>query len=417
MAKKNTKPNSVIVQESAPQVVPVTAVTIPWKSLGILSVALLCTFFLHLSVFSDLQLLLDAKTDEFLPILHMRSFKIALLVILALTVLVMTNKLVKHALLSWIFNGIIWIFIFLYAGEFWFNQYPCSQGNGEAYVAQVWFKKYWKKNQFGFRDRNYNLMELADQRVIFNIGDSYVAGHGIKDPEDRTSNLLEKALNNKYYVVNAGTNGSATQKEYELLRQFPVKPEIVIFSHVTNDIEEIMPKDETYLQVYINTESGFSDWVYDHSRNSILLDLVYHYIKSMVFANAMQKQMKADAKPLKSEFDWYKDSAVFMMHMRDIQKCANYVIDTMESKLIFITYPDYDNTVIDSSDLYVNRQVIKHLEPHPNLYILNATPLFKTLSNRNRRVNMLDGHPSVDVNRLVADSLHKIISGWDKPLQ
>ena len=69
---------------------------------------------------------------------------------------------------------------------------PKSYGKGDPanLSERLWFAKYWKANQLGYRD-----LELADKNFegkykIVILGDSYVAGHGIKNPEDRFSNIL-----------------------------------------------------------------------------------------------------------------------------------------------------------------------------------------------------------------------------------
>jgi hypothetical protein len=86
----------------------------------------------------------------------------------------------------------------------------------------------------------------------------------------------------------------------------------------------------------------------------------------------------------------------------------------LQTKCILLTFPEYDDYRIDSSDLYVNQQIIKHLNPNPNLYCFNTTNTFKLIGESARRVNMLDGHPSKKINRMVADSLYRIIREADK---
>ena len=66
---------------------------------------------------------------------------------------------------------------------------------GHTLAAQRWFEKYWgPTNSFGFRDREFSETDLASTEMLFVVGDSFVAGLGINDPEERISNHLRRWL-------------------------------------------------------------------------------------------------------------------------------------------------------------------------------------------------------------------------------
>ena len=81
------------------------------------------------------------------------------------------------------------------AGEIWFR-FCCDNTDSLEYtkVCKRWFKRHWRENTTGFRDNvdYFNAIEPGKRRVTF-VGDSFTAGHGVKEVEDRFVNRLRKA--------------------------------------------------------------------------------------------------------------------------------------------------------------------------------------------------------------------------------
>lgn len=113
-----------------------------------------------------------------------------------------------------------------------------SDGFGHTLAAQRWFEKYWgPTNSFGFRDREFSETDLASTEKLFVVGDSFVAGLGINDPEERFSNHLRRWLAPDWSVCNLGRMGWNTRQELDAIRSFPIKPDLVVWSYYINDIE------------------------------------------------------------------------------------------------------------------------------------------------------------------------------------
>ncbi|MFN8284982.1 MAG: hypothetical protein U0U67_17295 [Chitinophagales bacterium] len=109
-----------------------------------------------------------------------------------------SNKIKNMVLM--LYSFIIFFLIF----EIIFMYLPISQGSGDAYCNKLWFNKYWERNEVGYRDKPYNAATDTLKNRIIILGDSYVAGHGTSNVEDRMSNLLEKKLGSNYRVFNLG---------------------------------------------------------------------------------------------------------------------------------------------------------------------------------------------------------------------
>lgn len=368
-----------------------------------LMVCIVALVLFHIIVFSNFSKLLQIpEAADFLSALKMRSYKIIGLALIALIAIALTFKVFSKKSFQIAITTILWLLIFLYIGEVYLSTYPPSQGNGEAYVAKIWFKKYWKLNKFDFRDRDFSFKDIQDKKIILYIGDSYVAGHGIKNPADRSPDLLEKLLKEEYFIINGGRSGAGTLTESNFIRSFPLQPSYVVLNHVPNDIEDRIPPDDNITSLYKKEDAPFAKFLFKHSRNSVFGDMVYYFVKGSSFAK-LQKQYAKEHPTFKTNmYNWYQEDSIFAQHLADLQETADYVIDSMKTSLIFVTYPDsYD---FDSSNIYINKKIEASLRPNQKLYFLNTTEIFKTKGIKTK-VNIFDGHPSEKIHKMVADSL------------
>ena len=76
-----------------------------------------------------------------------------------------------------------------------------SDAFGHTLASRQWFAKYWKPiNSFGYRDIEHDLKNLGGKKLLFVVGDSFVAGHGITNPRDRFSDVLGAQLEENWEV-------------------------------------------------------------------------------------------------------------------------------------------------------------------------------------------------------------------------
>ena len=124
--------------------------------------------------------------------------------------------------------------------ELYFRFCYCeSDGLGVTRAHQKWIRKYWKPlNSNGLRDREWTEKDLANKKIIQVIGDSFPAGHGIKNAQDRFPDVLANRLGEKYAVVNFSFPGWGTRTELFILKNYPLMPNIVILSYFPNDITD-----------------------------------------------------------------------------------------------------------------------------------------------------------------------------------
>jgi len=92
-------------------------------------------------------------------------------------------------------------------------------------------------NADGQRDVERTVERVQGKKRVILLGDSVVAGHGIRDLRDTISQQLESLLGPSYEVLNFGVGGYCTRSEVELLetKGLKYKPDAVILLFLEND--------------------------------------------------------------------------------------------------------------------------------------------------------------------------------------
>ena len=88
---------------------------------------------------------------------------------------------------------VLWTLIVLESFFRAFVVYP--DGFSYTLASQKRLAEYWKPiNSFGYRDIEHDLSSLGSKKILFVVGDSFVAGQGIDNPRDRFSDVLAAQL-------------------------------------------------------------------------------------------------------------------------------------------------------------------------------------------------------------------------------
>lgn len=106
------------------------------------------------------------------------------------------NKTIKN--ISLLFSTIILIFGL---SEFFMMFKPISNGTGATLASRLWFGYNWRNNEQGFRYFKYLKDNLIYNNTIIAFkGDSFTADHGIKNPDNRVSNIIRKKFRKIYQL-------------------------------------------------------------------------------------------------------------------------------------------------------------------------------------------------------------------------
>lgn len=290
-----------------------------------------------------------------------------------------------------------------------------TNGKADNLASRVWFSKYWRTNSMNYRDAEPNIAVDKSKYKIMLTGDSYVAGHGIKNPNDRFGNILQSYLSGNAKIFNLGHNGWDTEAEFNAITKYPLPPDLIVLCHCPNDIErcngqtsKLVTKELLPLLYKASLfPNGFFNYLID---NSYLLN--YFYYKFYRDKTSSDKYVFTEESAISSMKDGnysgkYLVPAILNQHLNQLGKFI-MLSRQYNIKLVVVLFPEtYDNG-IDFSEKNINLPLYNFFRNN-GVPVLDTYQLFKNIPEKERIVNITDAHPSVMANRKIADELYKFL--------
>ena len=212
---------------------------------------------------------------------------IALPVVLAAVAYVLFARLrVQRRGRRWLWlpvgNGIVVLLLLsllLLAGEVYYRYvYDTTDSFALTRVTQRWNERYYHTNAAGVRDSlaSYDLAKRAGVRRVTFVGDSFTAGHGVRDVEDRFANRI-RAAQPTWEVHVMASRGLETGDELARLTQLTGRGyELgdVVLVYCLNDVADLLPRWRAILdRLYDEPSPG---WLVQHS---FALNTWYHRLR------------------------------------------------------------------------------------------------------------------------------------------
>jgi hypothetical protein len=288
----------------------------------------------------------------------------------------------------------------LLAGEVYFRFF-CDTTDSLAYtkICERWVQRHWRVNNAGCRDNvDYSpALKPGTHRVSF-VGDSFTAGHGIKDVEDRFPNILRRAHPDWEVQVLANV-GLDTGGELALMKKAYAQgyqAHEVVLVYCLNDIGDLMPPQaDATARVMEELDQG--PWLL---RNSYMLNLAYHHYEAArdpSLANYFPQVREAYRGPL-----WEQQS--------ERLKAFRDLVQSHGGRLAVVTFPFLHAMGPNYEYRFVHEkldQLWQELEvPH-----LDLLPVYERLPSKQITVNRFDAHPNEFAARLAAEALDKWLTG------
>ena len=197
-------------------------------------------------------------------------------------------------------------------------------GFGFTLASKQWFKTYWKPiNSYGFRDFEH---EWDGTKIVFIVGDSLAAGHGIKNISNRFSGVLQKKLGTGWTVAVLAQNGWDPITEYKALVNHPKKPKRIIVSYYINDIDsaarsngfnrprQLVKQPYGIIGAFVN-RSFFLNYMYWRLYRGGMGNIYWNYLK-----------------------DAYNDPKIWESHKQELLEFINYA-NQINSEIAFVVWP------------------------------------------------------------------------------
>ncbi len=272
-----------------------------------------------------------------------------------------------------------------------------SHGVGEPFASKLWFHTYWNPvNSFTFRDKEWNREALTSKPTILFLGDSFTAGDGIQKVSDRYSDIVA-SQRPAYEVVNLGIRGADPLIEAQGLAKFsnqhPVLPHTIVWQYYGNDVD-LTAYDEG-LQTGQLKFNIVQEYAAQHFKaKSFLLDYVYwsaFHPKQDIYTDFLKNA--------------YTNDKVVQMHLAPMIEILNSFKQN-NIRAVVVILPFLQDIPL-ARQLYVTKlcSLLKSLE----IEYIDLSTAIEKLPISDRIVNVTNPHPSVEVNKLTADALLKLI--------
>lgn len=283
----------------------------------------------------------------------------------------------------------------LAAGELYFR-YVFAESDGVPTLAmQNWIDRYWHLNSANFRDAEWQPETWEGRESILLIGDSFTAGWGIENSEDRFGDVLARELGDAYVVLNLGKEGASTVEELEILREAPIQnPDIVILQYTLNDIE--IAALSIGLDPGLNPMSTVPFWAQD----SYLGNFLYWRL-AIIFA----PQNRGSETYQQFLYNMFDHSVVWEIHFEQLAEFAR-AVEARGAELYIVIFPDLFTPF--NSIPYVDRvaQAFESLG-YDEERIIRLFDFAETFPLEERVVSMRDGHPSAAFSTAVGEMLYQ----------
>ncbi len=333
------------------------------------------------------------------------------------------NK-IKKGVIVLLINLFI-IAILLYSFEFLFNPYNKLPFNGRIDGQRYTWGHRVTNNKYGFRERNFETPKPKEIYRIAVFGDSLTWGAGLAVDERYTA-IAEKLLNNafeekQFEVLNFGISGGPTVTERDLVKKFEeiVDPDLIVVGYCLNDPQ---PRGEDYsIEKDRLRKTTASKAILTISEK--MQDVGLRYLAELLYDSYFLLAEKFGIIPgrltaLQRVYEPASDEwQQFLQALKDIKNVSDQ--RGLPSPIFTVlnqgTSPDKPTDYI-KPDEYLEqylRWYHQAEEAADNIGFIaynHEAEISRQLRNEPLSVNVVDGHPSVNLNRIYGIKLYEMIA-------
>jgi len=282
----------------------------------------------------------------------------------------------------------------LLAGEAYFRFfYDTTDSLAYTRVSERWVQRHWHVNGAGCRDNvEYSPALVPGKRRISFVGDSFTAGHGIKDLEDRFPNRLRRAHPDWELHVVASV-GLDTGNELALMKKAFAKGyqvDQVVLVYCLNDIGDLMPP-QADATGRVLAELDSSGWLF---RNSYMMNLWHHHYtasRDPYLGNYCSFVREAYSGPL-----WEKQKER-LTAFRDLIQAHGGHLAVVTFPFLHALGPNYEYQFVHDK--------LDRLWQELGVPQLDLLSVFEGLPSNQVTVNRYDAHPNERANKLAAEAI------------
>lgn len=265
-------------------------------------------------------------------------------------------------------------------------------------AAKRWVDIHVQYNESGFRDTvQLQSSPLPGHKRIAFAGDSFTFGHGIKNVEDRFTNILHERMkaktSGKVAVANIGLLGADIDRIIEVVyRQFErgVQIDTVVYVYCLNDVDRLQPEI---------SDSKF--WEIGRSRPSFIL-FRDTYLFNFLYFRIQQARLPAIRDYFGFVKDFYDDDGMegVTTRLREFRALC----ERHDSELRVVIFPFVHNLGSDYPFTEVHQKLVDACQQE-NIPVFDLKPVLEARTEDGLTVNPYDAHPNELAHQLAADAI------------
>jgi lysophospholipase L1-like esterase len=268
---------------------------------------------------------------------------------------------------------------------------------GYTKSSQRWFKRHFKTNNAAARDNiDYEKRIALSRRRITFIGDSFTAGHGVKDVEDRFGNLIRRAFPEVEVHVLAQT-AMETGGELAAIRDLAgigYQFDQVVLVYCLNDISDLLPEWAATL-ARVRLECSHPGWL----------------VKNSYFANTLYYHYMAKRDPAVTNYfscvrTAHEGAAWREQRERLIQ--LRRAVEAAGGHLSVVTFP-FLHALGPNYEFHAAHEVLGQFWREQGVPHLDLLPAFQGIPAKELVVNSRDAHPNEYAHQLAAEAIARFL--------
>lgn len=280
---------------------------------------------------------------------------------------------------------------------------PQSQGNVEIGYGQAIWGFYYDRplNELYYRDSNIKNRVTKNKKNILFLGDSFTRGVGIKKNEDSFVSIIRSKTDSaRFEIYNLGKGNSDTKDEFNRLKAFPVKPDVLVLQYYHNDMQ---PVGETF--GYYRYENSLfkkiiGGAVYLISKVSFFINFITINV-SVKFINA-----KIGNEYKKEIEKSYNDTRCLNSHLNDINNIIQFC-KTNDVKLYVLFIPELVNIDFTEKTCF---KPLKSFLSERNISYMSVNDTLKNYKPKQLIVGSLDNHANEFVQTIIAEEVLRSVT-------
>lgn len=307
----------------------------------------------------------------------------------------------KNLLLSLVVTLFALVVVFSGFEAYFRFVYDDSDGLGYLKTNNRWLQRHVVFNSYFVRDRDFNPVKQKGVTRIGVFGDSLAFGAGIKDPQNRFSNLLEKELiqkGKKVEVYNLGRSGYDFEAETDWYNQVKnLNFDIIVWEYYPNDIQP--EKGSTGSPIITSVSAPPA--VKALSNVSFFFDFLYWRFSSK-YQTTFNNLKNADLAQ-------YKNKAVLAKHEQEIRNFVKSVKADKNKKFVVIIFPFAHLVGPNYPAGDVHKEIAGVFGKSGADVVIDLLPYMSNEKPANITASRFDSHPNEKIHKLAADLLYRQI--------